>query len=66
MILMDLYQRGKGILETFPSVNTEKEAEEFISKYCEDHNVYVTARERCGDSHWNYLNDGTEIDYCKE
>ena len=66
MILIDLYQKGFGILKKFPSVNTEKEAKDFIESYCKNHNVHIVARERCGDAMWNYLSNGTEIDYCAE
>lgn len=64
IILMDLYQKGVGVIQKFPPVDSIKEADEFIESYCKEHNVHVTAREYCGDSHWNYLSDGTEIDYC--
>ena len=66
MVLIDLYQRGFGILEKFPPVETISEAENFVEKYCNDHNIHVTAREHCDDATWNYLSDGTEIDYCPE
>ena len=65
MYLIELYQRGKGTLAKFPSVSSLNEAKEFVEKYCHDNNIHVTARERCGDATWNYLSDGTEIDYCR-
>lgn len=63
-ILIDLYKKGVGVIKTFPSVNSIKEAEDFVESYCKENNVTVTAREHCGETHWNYLSDGTEIDYC--
>ena len=66
MILMDLYKRGIGIIEKFAPINNESEAKEFISNYCKEHNVSVVAIEKCGDARWNYLSDGSEIDYCWE
>lgn len=63
-VTMDLYKRGEGVLNTFPDVKTEDEAKEFISNYCKEHSIKLVAREWCGDEHWNYLSDGTEIDYC--
>ena len=66
MIVMDLYKRGSGIIKKFPNVNTIEQAEQFINNYCSEYNVYIVAKEHCGDAHWNYLSDGTEIDYCFE
>ena len=66
MVLIDLYKRGEGVIKKFPSVATETEAKQVIEKYCLENDVKVVGRERCGESHWNYLSDGTEIDYCIE
>ena len=66
MILIDLYKKGKGVIKTFNPVDTEKEAEDFIESYCKENNVTVTAREHFDGAHWNYLSDGTEIDYCSD
>lgn len=63
---MGLYKKGVGVLQTFPPVKSEREAKDFIKKYCEEHNVKVMCRERFYTEHWNYLSDGTEIDYCIE
>ena len=66
MILMDLYQKGKGVIKKFDAVETQQQAEDFVKSYCTEHNLHVVAREYCGNAHWNYLSDGTEIDYCSE
>lgn len=66
MILMDVYKRGTGVIKRFQPVNTISEAEQALEKYCQENNVQVIAKEKCGDSHWNYLSDGTEFDYSAE
>ena len=63
MIQIDLYKRGEGVLKTFPPLNSVFEAESFIKNYCKDNNVKVVSKEKCDTSYWNYLSDGTEIDY---
>jgi hypothetical protein len=63
---MDIYKKGEGIIKKFPSVNTFSEAEQALEKYCQENNLRVVAREKCGDSRWNYLSDGTEFDYTLE
>lgn len=66
MILIDVYKKGIGIIKKLPSVNTFSEAEQVLEKYCQENNVQVIAKERCGDSYWNYLSDGSEFDYSAE
>ena len=66
MIIIDLYKKGEGIIRKFPPVSTISEAEQVLKKYCLDNNVQIIAKEKCGDSHWNYLSDGTEFDYSVE
>ena len=66
MIKIELYKRGKGVLKTFPSLSDTFDAKAFIKNYCESNNIEVVAIEHCGDSYWNYLSDGTEIDYSIE
>lgn len=66
MILMDLYKRGVGTIKKFQPVETIFEAEQALEKYCQDNNLHVIAKEKCGDSYWNYLSDGTEFDYSIE
>lgn len=63
MILMDLYKKGVGVINTFPPVATIDEAEQALQDYCKKNNVHVVAKEKCCDSYWNYLSDGTEFDY---
>lgn len=63
---MDLYKKGVGVINTFPPVSTINEAEQTLQKYCQENNIHVVAKEKCGDSYWNYLSDGTEFDYSKE
>ena len=60
---MDVYKRGIGIIKKFQPVNTVFEAEQALENYCLENNVQVIAKEKFGDSHWNYLSDGTEFDY---
>lgn len=66
MVLMDIYKRGVGVIKKFPPVNNTYEARQALEKYCSDNNVKVIAREKLGDSYWNYLSDGTEFDYTIE
>ena len=66
MIKIELYKRGKGVLKTFPSLDSISEVKAFIENYCKDNNVKVVAKEKCGESYWNYLSDGSEIDYTIE
>lgn len=66
MIKIELYKRGKGVLKTFPSLSDSSEAKAFIKNYCESNNIEVVAIETCDNSYWNYLSDGTEIDYSIE
>lgn len=66
MILMDIYKKGVGTIKKLQPVETISEAEQALEKYCQDNNVRVIAKERCGDARWNYLSDGTEFDYCPE
>ncbi len=60
---IDLYKRGVGVIETFSPVNSESEAIAFIDKWCQENGHHIVAREYFGDEHWNYLEDGSEIDY---
>lgn len=62
-VVIDHYKRGMGVLQEFPNVNTETDAKAFIEKWCQENGHHIVAREWCGDSHWNYLEDGSEIDY---
>ena len=66
MILIDVYKKGVGVIKKFQPVNTFSEAEQALKKYCQDNNLRVIAKEKCGDSRWNYLSDGTEFDYTLE
>lgn len=67
MIVIDVYSRKEcKIIKRFQSVNTLVEAEQALKKYCEENNVSIIAKEKCGDSYWNYLSDGTEFDYTIE
>ena len=66
MVLMDVYKKGVGVIKKFQSVNNFAEAEQALEKYCQENNVQVVAKEKCGDSRWNYLSDGTEFDYTLE
>lgn len=67
MIVMDIYSRKEcKVIKKLPSVNTFAEAEQTLKKYCEENDVYVVAKEKCGDSYWNYLSNGTEFDYTLE
>ena len=66
-VFMDVYSRKEGkVIEKFPPVNTLEEAEQALKKYCEKNNLKIVAKERCGDSYWNYLSNGTEFDYTIE
>ena len=47
-------------------MNTLAEAEQALKKYCEENNISVIAKEKCGDSYWNYLSNGIEFDYTIE
>ena len=66
MVIMDVYKRGVGVIKKLQPVNTFSEAEQALEKYCQDNNLRVIAKEKCGDSRWNYLSDGTEFDYTLE
>lgn len=66
MIIMDIYKKGIGVIKKLQPVNTISEAEKTLEKYCQDNNLRVIAKEKCGDSYWNYLSDGTEFDYSYE
>ena len=37
-----------------------------MKKYCEENSLQIVAKERCADSYWNYLSNGTEFDYSIE
>lgn len=66
-VFMDVYSRKEGkVIEKFPPVNTLEEAEQALKKYCEENSLQIVAKERCGDSYWNYLSNGTEFDYTME
>lgn len=67
MIVMDIYSRKEcKVIKKLPSVNTFAEAEQALKKYLEENDIYVVAKEKCGDSYWNYLSNGTEFDYTLE
>lgn len=67
MIVIDIYSKKEcKIIKKLPSVNTFAEAEQALKKYCEENDVYIVAKEKCGDSYWNYLSNGTEFDYTLE
>lgn len=63
---MDVYKAGKGVIKKLPSCLTKAECEAKVEEYCQENNVQVIAREYCDTAHWNYLSDGTEIDFCLE
>lgn len=65
-ILIDVYSPKEGVIEKFPSVHTLEEAEQALKKYCEENGLQIVAKERCGDSYWNYLSNGTKFDYTIE
>ena len=66
-VFMDVYSRKEcKVIEKFPSVDSITEAEQALQRYCEKNNLQIVAKERCGDSYWNYLSDGTEFDYTIE
>lgn len=66
-VFMDVYSRKEGkVIEKFSPVNTLEEAEQALKKYCEENGLQIVAKERCGDSCWNYLSNGTEFDYTME
>lgn len=67
MVVMDIYSRKEcKVIKKFQPVNTLIEAEEALNKYCDKNKVSVIAKERCCNSYWNYLSDGTEFDYTVE
>lgn len=67
MIVMDIYSRKEcKVIKKLPSVDTFAEAEQALKKYLEENDIYVVAKEKCGDSYWNYLSNGTEFDYTLE
>lgn len=66
-VFMDVYSRKEvKVIEKFPSVNTLGEAKQALKKYCEENSLQIVAKERWGDSYWNYLSNGTEFDYTIE
>ena len=65
-VFMDVYSRKEcKVIEKFLPVNT-LEAEQALKKYCEENGLQIVAKERCADSYWNYLSNGTEFDYTIE
>lgn len=66
MVLMDVYKRGVGVIKKFQPVSSFQEAEQALEQYCQQNNLSVIAKEKCGNSRWNYLSDGTEFDYTLE
>ena len=66
IVVMDVYKRGTGVIKKFQPVSTLSEAELALENYCQENNLTVNAKEKCGDSRWNYLSDGTEFDYTIE
>lgn len=66
MVIMDHYKRGEGIIEKFPSFTTVKEARDFMNQWCEKNNHRIVAHEWNDTTVWNYLEDGSEIDYTIE
>ena len=66
-VFMDVYSRKEvKVIEKFPPVNTLEEAEQTLKKYCGENGLQIIAKERCGNSYWNYLSNGTEFDYTME
>ncbi len=63
-VLMDVYSRKEcKIIKKLPSVNSITEAEQALQAYCKENGLQIVAIERCDDSCWNYLSNGTEFDY---
>lgn len=66
-VFMDVYSRKEiKVIEKFHPVNTLEEAEQTLKKYCEENGLQIIAKERCSNSYWNYLSNGTEFDYTIE
>ena len=64
VIKIGLYKMGIGDLEKFPNVSSRSEARKVVTEYCAKHGLKLVGVEYCLDSCWNYLSDGTEIDWC--
>lgn len=66
-IIIDIYSRKEcKIIKKLPSVNTIAEAEQALQRYCKENDLQIVAKERCDNSYWNYLSNGTEFDYTVE
>lgn len=65
-VYIDHYKRGQGVIEKFDKLSSQKEAEEFVQKWCADNGHHIIAKEHCDTSYWNYLEDGSEIDFTIE
>ena len=58
---------NKKTVEKYTKIIEEaKAANKSIRKYCEENGLQIVAKERCADSYWNYLSNGTEFDYSIE
>jgi len=66
VVYIDHYKRGQGVIQKFDKLHSKKEAEEFVQKWCADNNHQIVAKEWCDTSYWNYLEDGSEIDFTIE
>lgn len=65
-VYIDHYKRGQGVIETFDTLSSKEEAEKFVKEWCEKNNHRIVAKEYCGNDYWNYLEDGSEIDFSIE
>ena len=66
-VFMDVYsQKECKVIEKFPAVDSITEAKQALQRYCKENDLQIVAKERCGDSYWNYLSNGTEFDYTVE
>ena len=65
-VYIDHYKRGQGTIQKFNNLSSKREAENFIEKWCKENNHHIVSKEWCDNSYWNYLEDGSEIDFTIE
>ena len=66
VVYIDHYKRGQGVIQKFDNLSSRQEALDFIDKWCEENNHQIVAKENCDTTCWNYLEDGSEIDFTIE
>ena len=66
IIYLDHYLRGKGVIEKFDTFSSLDDLKVFMNNWLKEHNLTIVSKEYVDNSYWNYLNDGSELDYTIE